>query len=68
MSTFGYFPGVPVVDSLKKGDYVFIQFGHNDESKDKGDRYTPPAESRQNPIKFVNEVRAKKATPVLLTP
>ena len=33
-----------IVDSLKEGDYVFIQFGHNDESKDKGERYTPPDE------------------------
>ena len=27
-----------IVDKLKKGDYVFVQFGHNDESKDKGER------------------------------
>ena len=57
-----------IVDKLKKGDYVFIQFGHNDESKDKGDRYTPPAEFRQNLIKFITEVKAKQAIPVLLTP
>lgn len=57
-----------IVDKLKGGDYVFIQFGHNDESKDKGDRYTPPEDFRRNLIKFVNEVREKKATPVLLTP
>lgn len=57
-----------IVDKLKRGDYVFIQFGHNDESKDKGDRYTPPAEFRQNLIRFITEVRAKKAIPVLLTP
>ena len=25
----------PVADSLQEGDYVFIQFGHNDESKEK---------------------------------
>src|SRR5205807_460875 len=57
-----------IVDALKPGDYVFIQFGHNDESKEKVDRYTPPADYRNNLIKFVSEVRAKKATPVLLTP
>jgi len=57
-----------IVDQLKKGDYVFIQFAHNDESKDKGDRYTPPADFRRNLIKFVSEVREKKAIPVLLTP
>src|SRR5438067_2451218 len=34
----------PVVDSLKAGDYVFIQFGHNDEAKEEiyKDRYTSP--------------------------
>ena len=57
-----------IVEKLKKGDYVFVQFGHNDGSKEKVDRYTPPADYRQNLIKFVTEVRAKKATPVLLTP
>src|SRR6478735_8005632 len=34
----------PIVDQLKEGDYVFIQFGHNDESKEKVDRYTTPDE------------------------
>src|SRR5687768_12356864 len=27
----------PIVDALKEGDYVFIQFGHNDESREKTD-------------------------------
>src|SRR5437762_3150068 len=57
-----------IVDALKPGDYVFIQFGHNDESKEKVDRYTPPADYRNNLIKFVTDVRARKGTPVLLTP
>lgn len=57
-----------IVDKLKKGDYVFIQFGHNDESKEKVDRYTPPEDYRRNLIKFISEVREKKATPILLTP
>src|SRR5436309_8892522 len=57
-----------IIDKLKPGDYVFIQFGHNDESKEKADRYTPPADYRNNLIRFVSEARAKKATPVLLTP
>src|SRR6476659_9029701 len=48
-----------IVDALQKGDYVFIQFGHNDESKDKGERYTPPADYRNNLIRFVTEVKAK---------
>jgi lysophospholipase L1-like esterase len=57
-----------ILDKLKPGDYVFIQFGHNDSSKEKVDRYTPPADYRANLVRFVGEVRARKATPVLLTP
>ncbi len=30
----------PVVDALRPADYVLIQFGYNDESPDKVDRYT----------------------------
>ncbi|HEY0431634.1 MAG TPA: LamG-like jellyroll fold domain-containing protein, partial [Pyrinomonadaceae bacterium] len=57
-----------IVDKLKKGDYVFIQFGHNDQSKEKVDRYTSPEDYRRNLIQFINDVRSKQATPVLLTP
>ena len=57
-----------LIDSVKKGDFVFIQFGHNDQSKDKGERYTPPEDFKKNLIKFVDEVRAKGANPVLMTP
>jgi|SRR5688572_5759731 len=57
-----------IIDDVKKGDLVFVQFGHNDESKDKGERYTPPEDYKRNLIRFVNEVRAKGGTPVLLTP
>jgi len=58
----------PIVDNLKEGDYVFIQFGHNDESKEKTDRYTTPEQYKSNLIKFITETRAKKANPILLTP
>jgi len=57
-----------IVDALRKGDYVFIQFGHNDSSKDKGERYTPPEDYRRNLVRFVGEVKARGAHPVLLTP
>ena len=57
-----------LIDKVREGDYVLIQFGHNDQSKDKGERYTPPDNFRHNLERFVTEVRAKKATPVLLTP
>lgn len=58
----------PIADKLQEGDYVFIQFGHNDEVKEKYDRYTPPEDYKNNLSKFITETRAKKANPVLLTP
>lgn len=57
-----------VVDGASEGDYVFIQFGHNDESIEKKERYTNPEEFKKNLTKFVQEARALKATPILLTP
>lgn len=57
-----------IIDDLKRGDYVFVQFGHNDESKEKGERYTPPEDYRKNLIRFIGDVQAKKANIVLLTP
>jgi lysophospholipase L1-like esterase len=57
-----------LIDKVKPGDYVLIQFGHNDESPQKVNAYTPPDDFRHNLERFVAEVRAKKATPVLLTP
>ncbi len=54
--------------NLQEGDYVFIQFGHNDESKEKVERYTTPEEYKANLVKFISEARNKKANPVLLTP
>jgi lysophospholipase L1-like esterase len=58
----------PVSDNLKEGDYVFIQFGHNDESKEKTDRYTPPVDYKKNLVFFISETRSKKAIPILITP
>jgi lysophospholipase L1-like esterase len=55
-----------IVDELQKGDWVLIQFGHNDQSKNPK-RHTPPEDYRKNLIRFVKEARAKKARPVLLT-
>jgi len=57
-----------VFNKLKKGDYVFIEFGHNDEKIEDSTRYTNPHTSyRYNLIKFVKDTREKGATPILLT-
>lgn len=57
----------PVVDSLKEGDYVLIQFGHNDEVKTKK-AHTTESEFKANLTKYVKDTRSKKAIPVLITP
>jgi len=56
-----------IVDKVKEGDYVFIQFGHNDE-KVGTDRYASPEDYRKNLERFIADVRQKKGIPVLLTP
>jgi lysophospholipase L1-like esterase len=56
-----------IIDSLQPGDYVFIQFGHNDE-KVGTNNYSSPEDYARNLVRFVDEVRAKRAQPVLFTP
>jgi len=58
-----------VYDQLRPGDYVFIQFGHNDGKKEDTSRFAAPRpDYKNNLVKFVREAREKKAIPVLLTP
>lgn len=57
-----------IVNDVKEGDYVIIQFGHNDQSKEKEDRYTSPEDYKKNLEIFVANIQSKKATPILLTP
>lgn len=57
-----------IYKKLKKGDYVLIEFGHNDEKIEDSARYTNPHTSyRYNLIRFVQESREKGAIPILLT-
>ena len=54
---------------LKKGDYVFIQFGHNDAKASDTARYAPSqTDFRDNLTRYVAETRAKGGIPILLTP
>lgn len=56
-----------VMATLKQGDYVFIEFGHNDEVPTKGS-YTKPQDFTKNLQKFVADTRSKGAHPILMTP
>ena len=59
---------LPVNENMKEGDFLFIQFGHNDESKEKVERYTSPEDFKKNLEIYVQSARDKKVTPVLITP
>ena len=58
-----------VYNAVKPGDYVFIQFGHNDSKADDPARYAPAYGAYQDNLRlFIDGVREKGGTPVLLTP
>jgi len=58
-----------VMSRLKAGDYVLIQFGHNDQKVEDSNRSAPAHTLyKENLIRFVNDVRSKGANPVLITP
>ena len=58
-----------VYGAIQPGDYVFIQFGHNDAKESDESRYAAPWGAYQENLRlFVDGVREKGGTPVLLTP
>ena len=58
-----------VLSNLKEGDYVFIQFGHNDSKQSDSVRYAAPwGAYKANLERFVTQTREKGGKPVLLTP
>lgn len=57
-----------VSNLLAAGDYVFIQFGHNDRDFSDTSRYTNITDYKAYLTIYVNETRAKGAFPVLVSP
>ncbi len=58
-----------VYSAVKPGDYVFIEFGHNDAKADDPVRYAPAYGAYQENLRtFIDGVREKGGTPVLLSP
>lgn len=56
-----------IMQGVRPGDYVIIQFGHNDEKAKSPDRYTVPGSTFDaNLRKMVKETKAKGATPILM--
>lgn len=58
----------PVREAMRPGDFLFVQFGHNDE-KDDSARHTDPDTTFSDNLRlFVIAAREKGAYPVLITP
>lgn len=58
-----------ILYQIEKGDYLFIQFGHNDEKIEDPIRYTEPYSTYKSYLKqYFDGARAKQAIPVLVTP
>ncbi len=58
----------PVIDSISPGDFLFIQFGHNDSKPDAERRTEPYGTYQENLSVFINRAQHKGAFPVLITP
>ena len=56
-----------IYENIHPGDYVLIQFGHNDEVPTKAS-YTNETDFKRNLILFINQTREKQGNPVLITP
>ena len=57
-----------VLSQLKAGDYVFIQFGHNDQKQQWPQTYAEAATTYRAYLRtYIAEVRLRGATPVLVT-
>jgi lysophospholipase L1-like esterase len=58
-----------VYTKLRPGDYVLMQFGHNDAKKEDSTRYAEAhTDYKANLLRFVRDARAKEAIPILITP
>lgn len=57
-----------IAADIRKGDTLLIQFGHNDASKDKPERYTPVDDYKVLLLRYIAVARKAGAQPVLLTP
>jgi lysophospholipase L1-like esterase len=58
-----------LLGEVKAGDYVFIQFGHNDEKENNPSVYADArTDYPRNLHRFVSDVRDRGGHPVLLTP
>jgi lysophospholipase L1-like esterase len=56
-----------ILSTIKPGDYLFVQFGHNDQ-KERGEGVGAFTTYKESLKRFVAEARKRQALPVLVTP
>lgn len=59
---------VPAQQRMQAGDFLFIQFGHNDEKEDPARHTDAEGSFRDNLRYFIREARSRGAQPLLITP
>lgn len=59
---------VPAQQRMQAGDFLFIQFGHNDEKEDLARHTDAEGSFRDNLRYFIREARSRGAQPLLITP
>lgn len=58
-----------ILEEIQEHDYLFVQMGHNDSSKDKPERYTEPYSEYPSYLKlYLDGARKQGAIPILITP
>ncbi len=53
--------------AIKPGDYLFMQFAHNDANKEKEERYVTPEQYEEYLLRYVNAAKERGVQPVLVT-
>jgi lysophospholipase L1-like esterase len=58
-----------ILDEIQPGDYLFVQFGHNDATLSRPERYTPPEDYKEFlRDDYIAGARERGAIPVVVTP
>ena len=56
-----------IKNQMKSGDYLLIQFGHNDAAAEKKERYVPLETFGESLMEYIRVAREKKAYPILIS-
>jgi lysophospholipase L1-like esterase len=57
-----------ILSTIKPGDYIFVQWGHNDATYTRPNRYVSSADFHTYIQKYIDGAKQRGATPVLVTP